>query len=74
MTFDDKKKTGGQAFPRAGKYDPDYGASEGGIDGMTLRDWFAGQALSGLVQNLGSEQASRMAYGYADTMLRAREQ
>ncbi len=35
------KDTGGPAFPRPVSGNPDH-------DGMTLRDWFAGQALSGM--------------------------
>ena len=55
---------------------PTYG--EINHPGMTLRDWFAGQALSGLLggvpvshlsfKNIGSE-----AYAYADAMIAARE-
>lgn len=37
------RKDGGQAFPS-----PDY-ANGGGVDGMSLRDWFAGQALGALI-------------------------
>ena len=52
--------------------------------GMTLRDWFAGQALIGLVTanediaNDGQMQkaldVAEAAYLYADEMLKAREQ
>jgi hypothetical protein len=45
-----------------------------GDSGMTLRDWFAGQALSW--PNNGSlcpEDAATFAYDYADAMLRARQ-
>lgn len=74
------KDDGGQAFPRPGA--ADGGAwSDRPQDGMTLRDWFAGQALTGLLaahsadgQVLpSSERAARWAYGYADAMLAARE-
>lgn len=50
--------------------------------GMTLRDWFAGQALPGYVQHLGSqnihagnyiEECAREAYAFADAMLAARK-
>jgi len=45
-------------------------------DGMTLRDWFAGQALAGLLAGdpnyLPGEYASR-AYVIADEMLDERE-
>ena len=46
-------------------------------DGMTLRDWFAGQALAGLY-SLDSEgvpgpaESAKLAYGMADAMLSAR--
>jgi hypothetical protein len=55
------KKDGGPAFPTQ-----DY-------DGMSLRDWFAGQALNGLIsasdnlEDLGP--AVRLAYQLADDML-----
>lgn len=50
--------------------------------GMTLRDWFAGHALAGLIQGYSTAYGSPTsapdevvveAYGYADAMLRARE-
>lgn len=37
-------KTGGPAFPRSGTFD------NGPQDGMTLLDYFAGQAMNALVQ------------------------
>jgi hypothetical protein len=51
--------------------------SEGAVweYGMTLRDWFAGQALAGLLAHTGESERNRAvaAYRYADAMLRARE-
>lgn len=49
--------------------------------GMSLRDWFAGQALAGLASNCTADGLStwlpdsiaRRAYDYADAMLAARE-
>lgn len=45
------------------------------VHGMSLRDWFAGQALAGLIAqcNMPNEVYSRMAYTLADTMLQQRE-
>ena len=43
--------------------------------GMTLRDWFAGQALAGLLSSGGSaswEQDAANAYQAADAMIQAR--
>lgn len=68
---DDK---GGSAFPWSREYEVDKG--------MTLRDWFAGQALSGLMAAhtadgdwtaMGAEDyAASTAYKAADAMLKER--
>ena len=71
---------GGPAFPRPGT---DCGPDQ---DGMSLRDWFAGQALTGIKANdelchicsdvpsmTQAEAVARMAYADADAMLAARE-
>ena len=49
-------------------------------DGMTLRDWFAGQALAGIMGNSGinhgiypPDEAARNCYAVADHMLEARK-
>ena len=61
--------TDGPAFPTS----PDY------QDGMTLRDYFAGQALMGVLSNsklderIGENRLARSAYEIADAMLKARK-
>ena len=56
------KITGWTAFPTAG-------------EGMTLRDYFAAQALVSLAtyEEYPPASAAKHAYEYADAMLRARE-
>lgn len=70
------QKDGGQAFPHIKHRNTDYG------NGMTLRDWFAGQALMSLphvcehdtlLNGMTFEQhVARNAYAMADAMLAAR--
>lgn len=44
---------GGPAFPNSWKETNEYGAEFSFVvPGMTLRDWFAGQALAGLCSNI----------------------
>lgn len=79
-------KTGGSAFP----IDPDLqstGENDAPWRGMTLRDYFAGQALIGLLSgdrsilaNAVNESntdvyyaASVIAYKFADTMIQVRK-
>lgn len=63
------KEDGGPAFPTPARY------------GMTLRDWFAGQALAGIIAAAAHpdntdlprrDDTSVIAYAYADAMLKAR--
>ena len=65
-----KKETGGPAFPVQGLRGPDVS------DGMTLRDWFAGQALKGMLASseyTGTcEEFAGWAYQHADAMLAER--
>ena len=66
---------GGPAFPKSGHVDHD-GFRVDEQQGMTLRDWFAGQALGGAATRgfgqIGSERAATQAYKLADAMLAAR--
>jgi hypothetical protein len=60
-------KTGGPAFSS------DPGMTYGG---MTLRDWFAGQAMQGMLsasENYQTRELARYAFDVADTMLSQRE-
>ena len=73
-----KTQTGGPAFP--------FNAGEFGIEpasGMTLRDWFAGQALAGYMAHLTANdhspsshayECASEAYGFADAMIAARSE
>jgi hypothetical protein len=66
---------GGPAFPSVGEGfgNPSYSAP-----GMTLRDYFAGQALAGMFADrerlsTNAQHFSHDAYLFADAMLAARE-
>ena len=69
-------KDGGAAFPCPRKVEPGKLTSVY-HDGMTLRDYFAGQALAGLVTTIKSEGGAallvRASYVAADAMLVERE-
>lgn len=60
---------GGPAFPRDHRHD--------GHNGMTLRDWFAGQIVAGMwacSEITGtSQELAKTAYENADAMLEARK-
>lgn len=63
---------GGPAFPRPhserNEFEEYYGQK-----GMTLRDWFAGQALSNPdICRRDDEYPQRTAYAFADAILEAR--
>jgi hypothetical protein len=69
---------GGPAFPVPDSHHAN-GQVQYGANGMTLRDWFAGQALQGLLacgeahdEHTDSVTAGA-AYKMADAMLKARE-
>jgi len=67
------KDDGGPAFPRNERYaDGDLAVAH---QGMTLRDWFAGQALAGVLANSNddySEPPAKWAYAIADAMIAER--
>jgi len=71
---------GGPAFPQHGwTSNPEVLARMNEQFGMTLRDWFAGQALVALPHigcgcDLNTEEAALAAYQFADAMLKARGQ
>lgn len=81
--MDEKKiDDGGPAFPCVGE---GFGNPHYHAPGMTLRDWFAGQALAGMLayshvnpmrgnyhENCTVEGAAGDAYRYADAMLAER--
>lgn len=73
----DKRNDGGSAFPPpVPEWTPEN-------KGMSLRDWFAGQALSGVIRMCAGdtrregetidEYFARAAYEIADAMLEARK-
>ncbi len=56
---------GPRAFPMGGEHNPQRG--------MTIRDWFAGQALaSGTITGSAPQYVSEMCYAVADAMLEER--
>lgn len=69
----DTPNDGGPAFPPSIATTPMGDAySE---NGMSLRDWFAGQALSGYLADPGChgpDQAAAICYQYADAMIAER--
>ena len=64
-------KDGGPAFPAEGGYDSGLHPNPG----MSLRDWFAGQALANEYCRHDSDpdKVAEWAYHLADAMLAARE-
>lgn len=72
------KETGGSAFP----YTQVIDGKLRWTDGMTLRDWFAGQALQGMIASHGiarsawstiaPDENANLAYVIADAMLAER--
>jgi hypothetical protein len=75
-----KVNDGGPAHPFVRWRSPDGMMSIDSAEGMSLRDWFAGQALAGLIAQsggtaTGSDKAvgASWAYRMADAMLKVRE-
>ena len=67
-----EKNDGGPAFPRI----PMSNEKPEDCKGMSLRDYFAGKALQGLLAGARSEKLSYLAewaYNYADAMLAERK-
>ena len=75
--MDTKRDDGGQAFPMI---DVQIDGQAIGSAGMSLRDWFAGQALAGLMQFDGTgllleksrSDAAMASYAIADAMIETR--
>lgn len=74
---------GGPAFPSPMQDDRDcHARNESGYGGLSIRDWFAGQALAAIVADdikqglpsdgLDIQHVPDAAYRYADAMLKAR--
>lgn len=77
-----KTDDGGPAFPQADiiltANNPPILQWTQESPGMSLRDWFAGQALAGLLAHRvlkfnTEDMAARVAYKFADAMLAARK-
>lgn len=66
--FDD----GGAAFPSVAVFGAGGQLSSETTPGLSLRDWFAGQALAPLVSVADPGRAASYAYDYADAMLAER--
>ena len=67
------------AFPSLHWVAPQGHSANENPQGMTLRDYFAAQALSGLInyyspEPTGHKAIAELCYSLADAMLRAREQ
>jgi len=63
--------TGGSACPGKQGAQPDGCWNQTWHSGMTLRQWYAGQALRGLsVRAMTPDPSARAAFNYADAMIR----
>lgn len=75
-----ERNDGGQAFPAPLLCTPAgdvYDAVQCNVGGMTLRDYFAGQALAHSSRDIWAnhkfEDVAERAYHFADAMLKARQ-
>jgi hypothetical protein len=76
----DAKHNGGPAFPQNDLSSYGMGPAECNNGGMTLRDWFAGQAMAAELVAWGNSSTegheiniARRAFAMADAMLEARK-
>lgn len=72
------KEAGGPAFPVVVEGGDMSGLHSNLWEGMTLRDWFAGMALQGLITCPAASSGTKAdiaiwAYSYADAMLEERK-
>jgi len=69
------KDSSGPAFPQENTAGP--GKKSNAHPGMSLRDWFAGQALQGLLAHDGDEaklsETAKRAYSIADALIKHRD-
>ncbi len=75
MTIETSAPENPPAFPKPDVYGADGFGIAQGQPGMTLRDWFAGQALIGLAMKDPWREPSQhavIAYSLADALLAAR--
>jgi hypothetical protein len=72
-------KTGGPAFPTNAVLNEDGSIYQWPESGMTLRDWFAGQALMSMLSQPDKitdstyAKAAELSYKFADAMIEERE-
>ncbi|WP_258235818.1 hypothetical protein [Enterobacter sp. DNB-S2] len=80
-------KTGGPAFPQSGVCTPEinsWDSEDFGGRGLTVRDYFAAEAMHGYISTAGGpciiggldgaeDELAKQSYKMADAMLRARE-
>jgi len=78
-----KKETGGSAYPHDAYIHPQNPTHHGNFSiGMTLRDWFAGQALNAILSSgefaiesfpSPAKLLTNLSYEYADAMIESRK-